>query len=104
MIAYPADRIDPAQGVDFLTVIWFWVRVPVLSEQMTVVEPRVSTAGRLRMMARRLAMRETPIARVTVSAAGRPSGMAADRQGDGRHERIDHRLAAQQADAEGERR
>ena len=47
-----------------------------MSEQMTVVEPRVSTAGKLRMMARRRAMRETPIARVTVSAAGRPSGMA----------------------------
>ena len=28
------------------TVIRFWVRVPVLSEQMVEVEPRVSTASR----------------------------------------------------------
>lgn len=28
------------------TVILFWVRVPVLSEQMMEVEPRVSTASR----------------------------------------------------------
>ena len=28
------------------TVILFWVRVPVLSEQMVEVEPRVSTASR----------------------------------------------------------
>ncbi len=58
------------------TVIWFSVSVPVLSEQMTVVLPSVSTAGSLRMMARRLAMRETPMASVMVTAAGRPSGIA----------------------------
>ncbi|HBE72516.1 MAG TPA: hypothetical protein DDW31_00145, partial [candidate division Zixibacteria bacterium] len=52
------------------TVIWFWVRVPVLSEQMTEVLPRVSTAGSLRMMAFRLAILETPMARVMVRAAG----------------------------------
>ena len=28
------------------TVILFWVRVPVLSEQMTLVEPKVSTPSR----------------------------------------------------------
>jgi len=54
----------------------FSVSVPVLSEQMTVVLPSVSTAGRWRMMARRRAMRATPIASVTVTAAGSPSGMA----------------------------
>jgi hypothetical protein len=54
----------------------FSVRVPVLSEQITVVLPRVSTAGNLRMMARRWAMRATPMASVMVTAAGRPSGMA----------------------------
>ena len=58
------------------TVIWFSVSVPVLSEQMTVVLPRVSTAGSLRMMARRRAILDTPMARVMVTAAGRPSGMA----------------------------
>jgi len=43
---------------------------------MTVVLPSVSTAGSLRMMACRLAMRETPMARVMVIAAGSPSGIA----------------------------
>ena len=51
--------------------------VPVLSVQMTIVEPSVSTAGSLRMMARRRAIRLTPMARVIVTAAGKPSGMAA---------------------------
>ena len=51
--------------------------VPVLSVQMTMVLPSVSTAGSLRMMARRFAMRFTPIASVTVTAAGSPSGIAA---------------------------
>ena len=58
------------------TVIWFWVSVPVLSEQMTVVLPSVSTAGRLRMMEWRFAILPTPMARVMVTAAGRPSGIA----------------------------
>ena len=35
--------------------IWFVVSVPVLSEQITVVQPRVSTEGRRRTMALRLA-------------------------------------------------
>ena len=47
-----------------------------MSEQITVVLPRVSTAGSFRIMAWRLAMRETPMARVMVMAAGSPSGMA----------------------------
>jgi len=33
------------------TLISFFVKVPVLSEQMTVTLPRVSTAGNARMMA-----------------------------------------------------
>jgi hypothetical protein len=53
------------------------VSVPVSSEQMTETDPSVSTAGRRRMMALRAAMRRTPIARVMVSTAGSPSGMAA---------------------------
>ena len=43
---------------------------------MTVVLPRVSTAGSLRMMALTSAIRLTPMARVIVTAAGSPSGMA----------------------------
>ena len=59
------------------TIISLRVRVPVLSEQITLTEPRVSTAGRRRMMALRRAMRWTPMASVMVMIAGRPSGMAA---------------------------
>jgi len=59
------------------TDIWLVVRVPVLSEQMTEVQPRVSTEGRLRTMAFFLAMRRVPSARQVVMTAGRPSGMAA---------------------------
>ena len=51
--------------------------MPVLSEQMTVVDPSVSTEASRFMIALRLASRPTPIARVTVTTAGRPSGMAA---------------------------
>ncbi len=47
-----------------------------MSEQITVVLPRVSTAGSLRMIALRRAIRATPMARVMVNAAGNPSGIA----------------------------
>ena len=50
-----------------VTVIWFWVSVPVLSEQMTVTEPRVSTAGSWR---------------ISDAAAGM---LRPQRQGDGHH-------------------
>jgi hypothetical protein len=53
------------------------VRMPVLSEQMTVTEPRVSTAVSLRVIALRRTIRCTPIARVMVMIAGKPSGIAA---------------------------
>lgn len=58
-------------------VISFRVRVPVLSEQTTVVLPNASTAGRRRTIARRRAIRLTPTARAIVMIAGMPSGMAA---------------------------
>ena len=51
--------------------------VPVLSLQMTVALPRVSTAGSRRTTARAAAIRRTPIASTAVTIAGRPSGMAA---------------------------
>jgi len=59
------------------TAIWLVVRVPVLSEQMTVVQPSVSTEGSLRTMALRLTILRVPRARQSVMTAGRPSGMAA---------------------------
>ncbi len=58
------------------TIISMSVSVPVLSEQIRETEPSVSTAGRRRMIERRLAMRWTPIASVIVISAGRPSGMS----------------------------
>ena len=59
------------------TVILFWVRVPVLSEQMTCVQPSVSTAVSRRMTAWRLLMLVTPMLSTTVTTVARPSGMAA---------------------------
>ena len=55
----------------------FSVSVPVLSEQMAVTEPSVSTAGSLRIRALRRTMRCAPRARAMVTTAGRPSGTAA---------------------------
>lgn len=43
------------------TDIWFVVRVPVLSEQMTEVHPRVSTDGRLLTIAFFLAILRVPV-------------------------------------------
>ena len=60
-----------------VAVIWFNVSVPVLSLQMTVVDPRVSTEASCLTIALRFAIRCAPTARVTVTTAGRPSGIAA---------------------------
>jgi len=59
------------------TDIWLVVSVPVLSEQITDVQPSVSTDGRLRTIAFFFAMRRVPSARHVVMTAGRPSGIAA---------------------------
>ena len=53
------------------------VRVPVLSEQITPAQPRVSTAGSFLTMALYFTIRCTPRASTMVTMAGRPSGMAA---------------------------
>ena len=50
------------------------VKVPVLSEQITVVAPKVSTAGKRLTMALREAIRCTPMAKVMVITAVKPSG------------------------------
>ncbi len=68
--------ILPATNI-FFTVIAFWVRVPVLSEQITVVQPRVSTAGNFLIIAFLFIIRCTPKAKATVTMAGNPSGIAA---------------------------
>ena len=56
------------------TAMQFWVIVPVLSEQITLTDPRVSTADRRRTKALRRAMRCTLSARVSVTCGSRPSG------------------------------
>ncbi len=60
-----------------VTVISFWVRVPVLSEQMTVAEPSVSTEERRRIRACLRTISRIPNARLMVTTAGKPSGTAA---------------------------
>ena len=68
------STVSPAVDAD-TTIISISVSVPVLSEQIRATEPSVSTAGRRRTMALRLAIRCTPIASVMVMRAGRPSGI-----------------------------
>jgi hypothetical protein len=53
------------------------VRVPVLSLQMTVVHPSVSTEGSVRTIAFSFAILFVPSAKQVVTTAGSPSGMAA---------------------------
>ena len=57
--------------------IRFCVSVPVLSEQMVVTEPSVSTDGRRRTSACTATMRRAPSASSTVTTAGSASGIAA---------------------------
>src|SRR3989339_2065002 len=59
------------------TVISFFVSVPVLSLQMTVVQPSVSTEGSFLINAFFLTIFCMPIESEMVTIAGRPSGMAA---------------------------
>ena len=58
-------------------VIWFSVRVPVLSELMAEVNPSVSTAGSSLTSALRLASSTLPSERITSVTVGRASGIAA---------------------------
>ena len=58
-----------------VTVILFKVNVPVLSEQITVALPKVSTAGNFLIKALRLTIRLTPNAITIVAVAGNPSGI-----------------------------
>ena len=55
----------------------FSVSVPVLSEQMYVTEPSVSTAGSRRISAFCRTIRRAPSASETVTTAGSASGIAA---------------------------
>ena len=59
------------------TVIRFWVRVPVLSEQITETQPRLSTAFKSLMMACSRAICCVPMACTMVTMEPSASGMAA---------------------------
>src|SRR5277367_4575350 len=60
-----------------LTLIWLVVKVPVLSEQITLQLPKVSTDGRLRTTAFLAAIFLVPRARQVVITTAKPSGIAA---------------------------
>jgi len=55
----------------------FWVKVPVLSEQMQEVEPKVSTDSKFLTSTNLLAILLAVNARDTVTVARRPSGTLA---------------------------
>ena len=74
MAAASAVSSDPVCST---TVIRFCVSVPVLSEQMIWVHPRVSTAVSFRMIACFLDILVTPMESTMVTTAASPSGMAA---------------------------
>ena len=59
------------------TFILFSVSVPVLSEQITLLLPNVSTAGSFLIIAFLFAIFVTAMERIIVTIAGKPSGIAA---------------------------
>ena len=66
-----------AGSITSTAVIWFMVKVPVLSELMAEVNPSVSTEGKSLTMALRLASSTLPSDRITCVTVGSASGMAA---------------------------
>ena len=73
----PVTSASPERVTIRTMVISFLVSVPVLSEQMTDVDPSVSTDDSFFTIARWAAMRCTPSASTTDRIAGSPSGTAA---------------------------
>ena len=73
----PVTSASPERVTTRTMVISFLVSVPVLSEQMTDVDPSVSTDDSFFTIARRAAIRCTPSASTTDRIAGNPSGTAA---------------------------
>ena len=70
-----SSRLVSPSGVQALvTRIRFWVSVPVLSVQMTEVDPRVSTAESRLTRAPRRAISRTPTASASVIVGSSPSG------------------------------
>ena len=71
--------VSPSTAIS-VAIMRFCVSVPVLSQQITVVQPSVSTAGKLFTRAWRLAMRCTPRARERVTVGSSPSGTLATKR------------------------
>lgn len=70
--AYSSVATGSLSHLTLQTDIWLVVSVPVLSEQITEVQPSVSTDGKLRTMAFFRAILLVPRARQVVMTAGRP--------------------------------
>lgn len=70
--AYNSFGTGSLSHLTLQTDIWLVVSVPVLSEQITEVQPSVSTDGKLRTMAFFRAILLVPRARQVVMTAGRP--------------------------------
>ena len=78
LISFISDKLNVFLFINiFSTVILFCVKVPVLSEQITVALPNVSTAGNLFTIAFFFTIFCTPIAKTIVDTATSPSGIAA---------------------------
>ena len=71
------DTITPFEFENCTIFILFCVSVPVLSEQITLLLPNVSTAGNFLIIAFFFAIFVTPIESIIVTIAGSPSGIAA---------------------------
>ena len=93
----PPTWIRRPASITVVTVIWFSVIVPVLSAQITVVEPRVSTAASRRNQ--RPAAGEAPEAHGERQRQhrGQPLGYRGDREADRGLEHEPDRLAVQDA-------
>ena len=77
------------------TVISLRVSVPVLSEQITVAAPSVSTAGSLRTMALAAAMRRTPRLKPNGDDGRQRLGDRRDRERHGEQEQAENRVQVQ---------
>ena len=84
-------------------VIWLSVSVPVLSELMADVEPSVSTERSRFTIAPALASVDVPAARIVVTTAGRPVGMAETANATAVRNSVVERLVAPQPEADRDR-
>ena len=74
---YSLSLVSPFIFAILVTCILFCVKVPVLSEHITLLLPNVSTAGSFLIILFFFAIFVTPIDSIIVTIAGSPSGIAA---------------------------